>query len=921
MVNLILKEIELEGFRSYASRCRVGFSEGVNVIVGKNGAGKTSLIEAIYFALTSKALRGSVDDLYNARGVPGAKNRRPLRVRLSLLSDRGEVRVERERPNTMGDKLLLGNSVLAISTKNVDYKLGEILGLKKHLDLGVGLQKVIKTAFVSQGELLEYADMLSSEGKEKKEWIDSQLGLTDYEEAYRKLGELSIKARYENRAREYNVSAQDYKALLEDMQFIESKLRDRESEYRAREEELLKTKTELREKLLTKEELERRMRELREQIELLEAKKRKFDELMSTKKTLESELSRKRSALESMERELKGMAERAISERLINGFPAFREALLGKIEADELLEELGEIMRLLNEGLELARELRGHGLSLERDFRELRAELSSVLYRQISLSEEIAKLRERLGQDMGRLAELIDYVKKVAEVPHIASAGSGEFEEEVSALNRVYMDLINSISRDEAEEKLITARLENLSKSKGTCPVCGSPLDEEHKRLLIEEASAQLRRLRARLNECRERKGLIEGKLTEINNRLYSVRALREKLEELEGELSKLRSRYGDSDVVSRACSAVNELIEVQSALQGALSRESLRRLGLDLGRLRVENMEEIHRRISTLLAEVADKRDKAAARVREITAALDQDAASRVEEVSKDRRLAEAFLRELEARVFEYIKTLNEVSRLRGEVAILEQRLSETEKELSQVSYDREAHENGRRALEEAQAKYTRVHGDIQRLEERARNIEAYLEERRAEIESLRRSLSELREARDKLLALLKVRDLFHRDGIPSKLRAYALSRINEEFNTLLQMFNLNYREASIDEDVNITLRSSSHALPLSQLSGGERIVASLSFLLALRKTVEELLVGKRVFGFLVLDEPTIYLDEDRRASLIEILKEFQGGRIIPQLIIVTHEEDLKESGDNIIYVENNGFSSVARALGEDIT
>src|SRR4051812_22760834 len=72
--------VRLRDFRSY-ERAEAELGEGLTVVLGPNGAGKTNLLEAVYFALTSRACRTS--------------NEREL-VRLGAELTRTEAEVEAE---------------------------------------------------------------------------------------------------------------------------------------------------------------------------------------------------------------------------------------------------------------------------------------------------------------------------------------------------------------------------------------------------------------------------------------------------------------------------------------------------------------------------------------------------------------------------------------------------------------------------------------------------------------------------------------------------------------------------------------------------------------------------------------------------------------------------------------------------------
>ncbi|NIA24007.1 MAG: DNA replication and repair protein RecF [Gammaproteobacteria bacterium] len=63
--------IELVDFRSYAN-LRFVPAEGVNVIVGPNGSGKTNLLEAIAYLASLQSVRGAPDDVLVRRGAEEA---------------------------------------------------------------------------------------------------------------------------------------------------------------------------------------------------------------------------------------------------------------------------------------------------------------------------------------------------------------------------------------------------------------------------------------------------------------------------------------------------------------------------------------------------------------------------------------------------------------------------------------------------------------------------------------------------------------------------------------------------------------------------------------------------------------------------------------------------------------------------------
>jgi DNA replication and repair protein RecF len=80
--------IELRDFRNYEA-ADVRLADGLTVVAGANGAGKTNLLEAVYFGCTARSPRTSNERELVRRGGEGV-----ARVVLDLAGDDGEHRIE-----------------------------------------------------------------------------------------------------------------------------------------------------------------------------------------------------------------------------------------------------------------------------------------------------------------------------------------------------------------------------------------------------------------------------------------------------------------------------------------------------------------------------------------------------------------------------------------------------------------------------------------------------------------------------------------------------------------------------------------------------------------------------------------------------------------------------------------------------------
>jgi len=236
----------------------------------------------------------------------------------------------------------------------------------------------------------------------------------------------------------------------------------------------------------------------------------------------------------------------------------------------------------------------------------------------------------------------------------------------------------------------------------------------------------------------------------------------------------------------------------------------------------------------------------------------------------------------------------------LKGELRKLEASV----KDLDEV-YNEEAHqdlENRVRMLRESRAKA--VEG-ITRLDEA-------LDEDSQQVESVEKLLGKKREAKVKVEELKVenyVIDLLRqslRSVVQPAMRKNSVRRVSDAFQSFYQeLSNDSIDYATIDEDGNIDITRNGEPSPVNSLSGGETTCAAL----ALRLAVCSSLTRNQL---LLLDEPTIHLDEVYRAKL----REFLGSHVFEQLIVVTHDNTFDALPAKIFRVEKRRGRSVISPL-----
>ena len=168
-------------------------------------------------------------------------------------------------------------------------------------------------------------------------------------------------------------------------------------------------------------------------------------------------------------------------------------------------------------------------------------------------------------------------------------------------------------------------------------------------------------------------------------------------------------------------------------------------------------------------------------------------------------------------------------------------------------------------------------------------------------EIESLANILEELKKAYLYANLLEKIRNgVYNRDGsVAMSLRSWALKMISQKASDYIAMFGLNVLRVELTEkarDVMATCYGPRGAIDVESLSGGEKVAIALALRLGMAYVM-----GRGKLDFIILDEPTTHLDEERRRSLVRIITEaFRAGLgPLSQIIIITHDSEIFEDAD----------------------
>ena len=781
-----LLRLRLVNFRQHADT-ELEFGPGIMGIIGPNGSGKTTILEAIAWALYgAQAVRGDKDSIRRL----GAKGRAGVDVELEFRLGAHEYRVTRGLSTAA---LHQDGQVIANSLKAVTDKLERTLGMTH--------DEFFNTYFTGQKELAVMAAL----GKtERAGFLSRVLGYERLREAQERVREVR-------------------NAVAAEVRGLEAGLPDGAALAGARQA------------------AEQRLTEARRSAKRVDAARRAAEAALGREEPRWNEWMARRERTLSLDGERR-MAEQAVVASR-QDFQRLDKELANALGAREQL-------RLLAAELAPVARLKEEVAALERLQRETAARRTE--------EAQLAELARNIRMLERRLTELGDVPEAVVR----ADAAARGLQERLEAVERAAEEERTVWVRDrqyaETKRTELLKLYEEVKEQRdqivtlgpeGTCPTCKRPLGPEYAGVLA----------------------LLDAQLEVITG---DGKYFRQRLEQLAQPPAKLLDAEAERDRVleeSRRASARAGELRAQAEERDRASAElggARRRAGDLERRLTARPAGYDATRHDALRAELAKLEPVA------LEAAALEERARRAERLVQEAEQAEHQLSVGERRVRE----LTEAVRAEG--------FSDAEYRQAKDRYDRAVG-----ALREAELAVVEARGELSRAEE--------------DVAAAKRREAE-RAQRERQIAALRARQRLHNelDRAFSDLRGELNARMRPDIAELASGFlsdltDGRYDELELTEDYTLTILEGGIAKPV--ISGGEEDIASLVLRLAISQMIAER--AGQPLSLLVLDEIFGSLDETRRLHVVGLLRRLAAR--FPQVILITHIEQVREGLDRVIRVD----------------
>lgn len=182
---MILKQIKMNGFKSFADKINIELEKGITGVVGPNGSGKSNIVDAVRWVLgeqSVKSLRG--DDKMADVIFSGSKTRNPSNhASVTLVFDNSDHSLKLDYTEVSIKRRIYRTGENEYFINNEKVRLKDIIELL--IDSGSGKESF---SIISQGDI---SNIISTKPEDRRVVFESAAGVLKYkkrkEEAERKL--------------------------------------------------------------------------------------------------------------------------------------------------------------------------------------------------------------------------------------------------------------------------------------------------------------------------------------------------------------------------------------------------------------------------------------------------------------------------------------------------------------------------------------------------------------------------------------------------------------------------------------------------------------------------------------------------------------------------------------------------------------
>jgi DNA repair protein SbcC/Rad50 len=899
--------VTLKNFKTHSDRY-FAFQPGTNAISGENGAGKTSILEAIAWVLFDHKGDYKTDDLIrNGTNV--------AQVTVQFVSSRDQRTYEVQRNTRSGytifDPQLNEKMNLTRIKEEVHPWLRENMGVAAGTDLSelfsstIGVPQGTYTVdFLLTGErrkaifdrvlkVEEYQktnkDLLSLEkfSKGKVETIEREIA--QYEEALLEWDGLALKEQtltteittvktdllhWETRLTQLQTEQQQIQQLVNQIQQLNQKILQSSTQIQAQTQALEKLEVDVitAKQSVTictdRREIYQAYVQTEEQLKQLEQQRQTQQKLMQQRQTLTQQLSDRASKLATLDHQ-------------IDRFKASEQELL------QLQPKLLEQTRLEAKQQQISQQIQQHQAQQQTLLREEKR-LAQLKLRQTQAQKEIAQLetlekalreipeletaRSRYQQQLSRIAAATQFETELQEVLDHAEAGQLT---EAIALLKTLPNQANLKPLHQAIASGETARQAVIDRLEGIMADLGEQVERDRIQQQIDETSRRLQALRQQQSQYLT----LEGKRTDAT-------AIATEITEVTLHVTQVQAEQNEPELRSTLATVQTQLqaLEDPKGRSRLLERDLRQRESIEQqqGQLRIQGAK---------LEQESDRVDRELLTFTDLAANL-----ARTMDWRETHQSEYSLYLEHQQSANSYKPKLQQFQEATTCLENAQETLEALEKQVAQllVGYDETRVREMQAAFTEAQEQSITLRAQLPEKQKRLIDVQEQVAKLTQVREKSAVAQNHLKQ-RQRIDRFIKFSRKAYKEAGPKITERY-LQNISREADRLFREL-MNRPNVALEwtRDYEILVREGAHTRRLVNLSGGEQMCAALAVRLALLKVLADVDIA-------FFDEPTTNMDRQRRIQLAEAIANIKTFR---QLFVISHDDTFEQVTEHVILVE----------------
>ena len=919
---MIIKRVKLENYRSH-SNTTVDFSKGVNLILGKNGKGKTSILEAISSVMFNTKDRSGKETGKNF--IKFGEKSGKIEIEFTANDGRDYI-LKTEFFKTKPKRQTLKDLNGIDCEEDIQEKLEELCGIKK------GFEETYENIVIAKQN--EFINIFKAKPKDREEIFNKIFNTQIYKEMYDKF----LKEATDNYTKQIDYLSKDIDSLkenMEDKEEISKLLKDEETLKEKLNADFSKTteiSTKLSNEIKDYETSEINLKNLISNIKDEEEKIKKYSNLLK-ENIIEARKSKKAKTI--VKENKKAYFEYLEVEKKLKDFREIYANLLQEQKLNIQYQNNIEKLELSNKNLKddiIDLEESIFKNSGKKDI--LEKEIATLKDKEESLNSKLKEYASLLTQledlEKTKKKNLDEQLKKITEINILEKDLSSKKDlfmainiQDIEKQLTVFKDLekeIKSLEEDKIAFEIEIKTLKNASNelSSKICPYlkenCENLKDKEaddyfsSKISLKTEAVETLKKTIEEKSRVLAEKSRVEEKEKQYFELEKTIKNLELSLKTEEVNLKEIEVNIKSLDI------SIQQLIENQEFQDSTSLKEHKKGLEVELKNL---NLDEKRENLKNLIESLEIEKEKILKNqssiennlkeIDEYSKKIKTDTDKNIEDITSEIIVFENKLTNLKTPYSEYIensilakdlenlllkvnKSIKELYFLRLNKNSLKEKVSCLEDKIKNIKIDelREKYDILKEELNEISKK-------LGSSQEKIQNYKKILEKITSQEEKQKKLLNELKKLEDKSNRANLIRNEVGKMG--RAISKYMLSGISNiaslNFNKITgRTERIEWSNEEKDKYV-LYLVGQERKIAFEQLSGGEQV----SVAIAIRGTMTEYFTNSR---FMILDEPTNNLDTERKKLLAEYMGEILKN--LDQSIIVTHDDTFREMAEKII-------------------